>query len=146
MDAIYLQNIQQTKQYNSTLSTIAIDQATSSEIWYYFSQFNPSTLLRSNATTAMQHKLQIKPEASNDNRANKLQQPYMQILYGANYLLGLPNFWMIISWQRHSSQILVRTSVKQRSILGLHKLQLHAYLLRPLNDGQYCYCSELCPC
>ena len=96
MDAICFQKIQQTKQYNSTLLTIAIDQATSSEIWYYFSQFNPSTLLRSNATTATQHKLQIKPEASNDNRANKLQQPYMQILYGANYLLGLPNFW---KWQ-----------------------------------------------
>jgi len=57
-----------------------------------------------------------------------------------------PILKMIISLQRHSSQILVRTSVKQRSILGLHKLQLHAYLLRPLNDGQYCYCSELCPC
>ena len=93
LDAICFQNFQETGQHNSTLSTIAIDQATSSEIWYYFSQFNPSTLLRSNATTAMQPIFQTKPEASNDNRANKLQQPYMQILYGANYLLGLPNFW-----------------------------------------------------
>ena len=89
-------------QHNSTLSTIAIDQATSSEIWYYFSQFNPSTLhylkfelylhnfkTRIISITAEQH---IKPQASNDSRANNFQQPYMQILYGANYLLGLPNF------------------------------------------------------
>ena len=59
---------------------------------------------------------------------NNFQQTYAAILYGANYLLGFPNFELRISCQRHSSQIVVSTSGKQRSILGLHMLELHAYL------------------
>ena len=99
-------------------------QLTKQHLQKYDTIFHNSILLHFSAQMQQQQcNLYFKPNQKLQTTAERTNSAIYANFIWSELLIGFTQFLkMIISWQRHSSQILVRTSVKQRSILGLHKL------------------------